>query len=114
MSQWTPSAEAVQPFGNQIGHQVPMQPGSAMGLVPGTTMKLSANPASSPRAPGAVQPVRLTPAARQQYEEYISNRLAISQPGPRGIAAPVGAMCPSGQPTIHTIITPGVCYFTMK
>lgn len=110
MNQWPQPGEAIMPpFG---GQQMPLQqPGPAAVLAPGlAAVKQPSNPVASPRAPGVMQPIRLTPAARQEYEEYMRSRLAIGQqPGPRGVATPLGAMGPPGQPTIHTTITQGVC-----
>jgi hypothetical protein len=85
------------------------------------TVKSPGNTPGLSRAPGAVQPVRLTQAARQEYEEYVQSRLraANQQPGPRLPVAPLAAMGgPPGtvqglsQTAVHTIITQGVCFYS--
>ena len=118
MNQWVQSSEGpvlTPPFVNVNQQLAIQQPGNAAGLTtpPGVVVKPVSNPIASPRTPGVMQPVRLTPAARQEYEEYVRSRLAIGQTGPRGIATPMGQIGPGppSQPTIHTTITQGVRRF---
>jgi len=93
------SPEVMQPFGGHLfSQQMPM---------PGMVVKPPSNPVATPRAPGATQPVRLTPQARQEYEEYVRNRLNIGQSGPCSIVTSVGALGPPVQQTILTTITQG-------
>ena len=67
---------------------------------------------SGARAPGSVPPVRLTPAARLEYEAYIQSRVrAMTQQGVPTAGVPMSAVGVPAQGTLHTTIAPGVMMF---
>lgn len=105
------SPDVMPPFVSHLVNQ-PMQMPGGMVVKPPPMSSVA-----TPRAPGAMQPVRLTPQARQEYEEYVRNRLNIGQSGPCGIMTSMGSLGPPVQSTIHTTITQGViliCFSTIS
>jgi len=68
---------------------------------------------SGPRAAGSVAPVRLPPAARLEYEQYIQSRVrAMTQQSVPTAGVPMSAVAVPAQGTLHTTIAPGVMMFS--
>ena len=98
MSQWNAQPDMMNALAGQ--HMVHSGPS-----IPGVSIKAPSSQVTTPRPPGVMPPVRLTQAARQEYEEYMRSRLAIGPSGSRGMAppAPMIGPPPIGHPTITQV-----------